>query len=147
MSLSHSKGKGYIAALIGGVVGAVFTIVAIVLLNRIFLTLSFQRNSGIALVQIIAIFSAGFGEAFGCFVALSLGNYVKAKNTAIWLVILLIPSVLFFFAARFLLDVMFAASLTVISLPLIARALTRHPNYPERARQALDTYAKNPPTF
>jgi lysylphosphatidylglycerol synthetase-like protein (DUF2156 family) len=147
MSLSKPQPKGYLAAALGGVSGAVLMFVLSLLFSRMTLTSILEANPGPTIAIITLLASASFGEVMGCFVALRLGRYTEARKTALWLVVLLIPGFLFFLFARLLIGAALAAGLCAIALPLIARALTRHPNYPSVVQRVVHTYAKRPPSF
>jgi hypothetical protein len=125
--------EGYLAATVGGATGAVvLTALSFFLVN---LHLRQQTNVGLEGIVILLWSSyAGFwiGEVFGCWLALRLGGYTKAKRTASLLAGLAFFAVLVFFtnipimltggltAAFWLL-----VGLTCITLPLLARFLAK----------------------
>jgi hypothetical protein len=147
MSISKTSPKGYLAAAIGGFSGTVLVIALMLLFSRAFLTFFPQATINSALVMLIVFAGVGFGEVIGCFTALRLRHHTKAKTTALWLLALMIPGFLAFFLVNFLIGSLLAISLIAIALPLIARAFTQHPNYPNIVQQVMHTYAKRPPNF
>jgi len=91
MSVSKPRSKGYLAALIGSIIGAVVMFALLVLLSRILVTLFPQANAGLVMLVLIGAGGIGFGEAIGCFTALRLKHHAYARATALWLMALIIP--------------------------------------------------------
>ena len=130
MSLSKPRSKGYLAAVIGSISGAVVMFALLILLSRILVTNFPQANLGLVTLVLMGAVGIGFGEVIGCFTALRLKHHAYARATALWLMVLIIPGILFFFFIRVFIGGALAIGAILILLPLAARALTRHPNYP-----------------
>lgn len=147
MSLSKPQSKGYLAAVIGGISGALVMFALLVLLSRILVTLFPQANPGLVILVLIGACGIGFGEVIGCFTALRLKHHADARATALWLMALIIPGILFFFFIRVFIGGALAIGAILILLPLAARALTQHPSYPNTVQRVVHTNAKRPPSF
>jgi hypothetical protein len=147
MSASKPQPRGYLAAAIGGFSGTVSMIILMMLFSRIFIALFPQVAINPSFVILMIIVGVGIGEGGGCFTALRLRNHAHAKVTALWLLALIIPGFILFYVVSLVIGSVLATGLVTIALPLIARALTQHPNYPGTVQRAVHTYAKRPPSF
>ncbi|MBD2776713.1 hypothetical protein [Iningainema tapete] len=149
MIKSRRKGKGYLAALIGGVSGAATLFAFSLFLSGAFLSLytNLAEPKQSVIVTYAVITGIGVGEVLGCFLALCWRRHQSAGRTAAWLLALLIPGLLLFLVMRVVTGWLVAAILTIISLPLLARALTNYPNYPGYLQKMLHVFAKRPPNF
>ncbi len=131
--LSLNSWRGYLAASIGGVTGAIVLTALCVFFGYVYVRT--QTNAGLGgLVLLLWCSYGGFwiGEVLGCWLALRLGGYANASRTTSLLAGLTFFAVLVFFtnipmaftrginAAFWLL-----VGLTSITLPLLARFLAR----------------------
>ncbi|KYC43682.1 hypothetical protein WA1_00485 [Scytonema hofmannii PCC 7110] len=145
MSYANKKSKGYIASVVGGLSGALLFIALGLFLTGFYTT----RIELLTLATTPLIFGlticASLGEILGCWLMLRWRRYKFAGRTAILLAVLIIPSWLLFLGLIFLTrSLIFATSITLVILPLIARLLTNHPGYLRILSKITNTFAKRP---
>ena len=88
---------------------------------------------------------ASLGEVLGCWFVLRWRRYKLAGRTAALLAALIIPGWLLFLGLTFLTrSLIFAAFVTLVILPLIARLLTNYPGYFGILSKITNTFAKRP---
>ena len=88
---------------------------------------------------------AALGEIIGCWLSLRLLQYDLVRRTTLILGELTIPSWLLFLLISNISGWVFgAAILILITSPLIARALTYNPNFPDFLFRITDVFAKRP---
>ncbi|MBD2773987.1 hypothetical protein [Iningainema tapete] len=145
MSYANKKSKGYIASVVGGLSGALTFIALGLFLAGFYLTQIEPLTLATTSLIFSLIICASLGEMLGCWLMLRWRKYKLAKRTTILLVVLIIPSWLLFLGIIFLTrSLIFAALITLVILPLIARLLTNHPGYLGILSKITNTFAKRP---
>ncbi|MGH8000365.1 MAG: hypothetical protein ACREPR_13275 [Brasilonema sp.] len=145
MSYANQKPKGYIASVIGGLIGALSFIALGLFLAGFYITQFALPNSVTTPLIFGLTICASLGEILGCWLALRWRRYKLAGRTAILLAVLIIPGWLLFLGLIFLTRALiFAAFMTLVILPLIARLLTNHPGYFGILSKITNTFAKRP---
>jgi hypothetical protein len=148
-SLQSQNGKGYFAALVGGFGGAIAFLALFVGLARGYvMQLQSDPNPSTSTALMIGIVIVITGaEALGCWFVLHWQRYRQSKLTAAWLIALFIPGWIIYFMSSLILGGFISALLVLISLPLIARALTNNPDIAKGIARAVHTKAKRPPSY
>jgi hypothetical protein len=136
-----SSGRGYIAAQLGGLAGALPLLALGVAIGQAIAT----RTQDDAAIVFGGMFGASLGEVLGCWSALRWGNYRLANRTARILIGLLVPGWFLFIGLSLLTGAGSAIALFMLmALPVIARVLTHDPQFPDYLYRTMHTYAKRP---
>ena len=130
--LQLRRKKGYLAAVIGGVSGtAILVLIGILLNSKAFVLLA----------------SIGCGQVFGCWLALRWRRYEAAARTAGFLVLLMPLGWILFYIMSLLIVWVVPAAITIIGLPLSARALATCPESPGDLQKVIGIFARMPLTW
>lgn len=144
-SLQSKNRRGYLAAFIGGMGGAIlFLAVSYVILKLTNYRINFYWDTNLLITLILGTTCA---EVIGCWIVLRWRGYQKSRTTAIWLTVLFIPGWIIYPFLMLTLGIVQGGLLMLGLLPLIARFFTNHPDIPNGIASALDTYAKRPTSY
>lgn len=138
-----NRRKGYLAALIGAIFGASLIMFFVLFIAGAYITKFAPNYAEITVpITIILMLGTALGEVLGCWLALRLLQYHMSGRTAAILTGLIVPGCLFFLIASRILGSILATAIVMLSLPLIARALTYDPNFPDYLFRITHVFAK-----
>ncbi len=93
-------------------------------------------------ITLFLVLGTALGEILGCWLALHLLHYQMARRTGVILTGLIVPGCLFFLIASRIFGLVLATAIVMLSLPLIARALTYDSNFPNYLYRITHVFAR-----
>ncbi len=135
--------KGYLAALLGAICGASLIMFFVLFIAGAYITKFAPNNAEVTTsITLSLVLGAALGEILGCWLALHFLHYQMSRRTAAILGGLIVPGCLFFLIASRIFGLVLATAIVMLSLPLIARALTYDPNFPDYLYRITHVFAR-----